>query len=173
MTTYTDRIVLVFPIAEKNRPAAASLQTLEIVNGREFETLVPLDPSAVAQYASEFNLPLVTENDSLKAQIETLQARIAELEAGMPWDVRVIDSQAFVKRLSSDEMLMLFSSSDATTQKIAETIEAYVSNDWPILFDSSEFQQLIGYLVQSRQITVERASEITRDSTRDESYAAG
>lgn len=42
MTIYTDRITLVFPIAAKNRQAAASLQTLKITDaGKEFETLVP------------------------------------------------------------------------------------------------------------------------------------
>jgi len=86
---YTDRIVLLFPIAAKNRAAAASLQTLEITDsGREFENLVPLDPALLGEYAEQFSLGLIAERDSLAAQVtvlttekETLQARVAELEA--------------------------------------------------------------------------------------------
>jgi hypothetical protein len=82
MTIHTDRITIVFPIAAKNRQAAASLQTLEISEtGNEFEKLVPLDPALVANYASQFNLPLLTELETANATIATLQARIDELEA--------------------------------------------------------------------------------------------
>ncbi|MFY7751415.1 MAG: hypothetical protein ACOVQU_06430 [Exiguobacterium acetylicum] len=69
MTIYTDRITLVFPITAKNRQAAASLQTLEITeSGNEFEKLVPLDPAKVADYASQFNLPLLAEIEELKTK---------------------------------------------------------------------------------------------------------
>lgn len=71
MTIHTDRIVLVFPIAPKNRPAAASLQTLEITeSGREFEDIVPLNPALVNDYATEFNLGTLV-------QVETLEANLA------------------------------------------------------------------------------------------------
>jgi len=66
MAIYTDRITFVFPIAAKNRPAAASLQTLEITDsGKEFETLVPLDPTTVEEYSELFALPLIAERDEL------------------------------------------------------------------------------------------------------------
>jgi hypothetical protein len=113
MAIYTDRIQLVFPINDPNkqRQAAASLQTLEITeSGQEFEKLIPLDPSKVADYASQFNLPLLASIVELKtkheealtkleqdhadalaevqadlttanATIATLQATIADLEA--------------------------------------------------------------------------------------------
>jgi uncharacterized phage infection (PIP) family protein YhgE len=69
MTIHTDRITLVFPIAAKNRQAAASLQTLEISeSGNEFEKLVPLDPAKVADYAGQFNLPLLAEIEELKTK---------------------------------------------------------------------------------------------------------
>ena len=89
MTIHTDRITLVFPIAAKNRAAAASLQTLEITeSGREFENLVPLNPALVGDYAEKFSLGLIAERDLLAAQVTTLtaekttlHARVAELEA--------------------------------------------------------------------------------------------
>jgi len=86
---HTDRITIVFPIAAKNRAAAASLQTLEITdNGREFESVAPLDLAAIGDYAEQFSLDLMAERDSLAAQVaelsaakSTLEARVAELEA--------------------------------------------------------------------------------------------
>jgi hypothetical protein len=78
MAIHTDRIVLVFPIAAKNRPAAASLQTLEISeSGKEFETLVPLDPALVADYASAFNLPLIEELATVQADLATKTTELA------------------------------------------------------------------------------------------------
>jgi uncharacterized coiled-coil protein SlyX len=78
MTIHTDRIVLVFPIAEKNRQAAASLQTLEITeSGKEFETLVPIDPALVADYVSEYNLPLIETNQSLTTNLATKTSELA------------------------------------------------------------------------------------------------
>jgi len=95
MTIHTDRIVLVFPIAAKNRQAAASLQTLEITeSGKEFETLIPLDPALVNQYATEFNLGFESEKaalvsahktalDAKEAALTTANATIAELESDL------------------------------------------------------------------------------------------
>lgn len=77
MATYTDRIVLVFPIAAKNRQAAASLQTLEITDaGNEFEKLVPLDPALVSQYASAFNLSLLAKVTELEADLATTTSQL-------------------------------------------------------------------------------------------------
>jgi len=85
MTIHTDRITLVFPIAEKNRAAAASMQTLEITeSGREFETVVPLDLSALGDYADRFSLGLLTERDSLALQVVDLTAEVARLTALIP-----------------------------------------------------------------------------------------
>ena len=222
MAIYTDRITLVFPIAAKNRVAAASLQTLEITDsGKEFENLVPLDPALVADYASEFNLGALgqvtaleaekatlttdlatrtTERDSLQSQVTTLtiekesltdqlnlanntlatvealvatlQAKVVELEQYRPFNPRIIDASKFYDRLSKDEILTLFSSSDPTTKTIAETILAYKTNDWPVVFESPEFQQMLGYLMQSGTLTEARMAELTRDATRAEAYDA-
>ncbi len=83
MAIHTDRIVLVFPIAAKNRQAAASLQTLEITeSGNEFEKLVPLDPSKVADYASQFNLPLLAEIEELKTKHQEAITKLERDHAG-------------------------------------------------------------------------------------------
>jgi len=120
MAIHTDRITLVFPINDpkKQRQAAASLQTLEITeSGKEFETLVPLDPALVADYASEFNLGALgqvtaleaektqlttdlatrtSERDSLQTQVDTLtsekqelNSRIADLDTALDDEERL------------------------------------------------------------------------------------
>lgn len=85
MITCTDRITLVFTIASKNRPAAASLQTLTILDsGREIEDLVPIDPDKVSDYAESFSLGLIAERDALAEQVATLTAEVDRLTALLP-----------------------------------------------------------------------------------------
>jgi len=191
MATYTDRIVLVFPIDAKNRVPAASLQTLEITeSGKEFETLIPLDPALVNQYATEFNLGFEAEKTQLvadhktaldakeaalseaNATIATLEARIAALLVELPFNPRVIDASAFYARITKDEFAALSIADDETLRTIAKTILAYKTNDWPVIFESAEFQGLIGYLVGTSFLTAERAAELTRDASRSEAYDA-
>ena len=191
MTIHTDRIVLVFPIAAKNRAAAASLQTLEITeSGKEFETLIPLDPSLVNQYATEFNLGFEAEKtqlvaahktalDSANATIATrdatiaaLESRVAALLTELPFNPRIIDASKFYERITKDEFAALSVSDDETLRTIAKTILAYKTNDWPVIFESPEFQGLIGYLVATGFLTEDRAKQLTADATRAEAYDA-
>jgi len=82
---YTDRITFVFPLAAKNRAAAASLQTLEITeSGREFESVAPLDVAVIGDYAEQFSLGLIAERDSLAEQVQALQTEIDRLTALIP-----------------------------------------------------------------------------------------
>ena len=194
MTIYTDRIVLVFPIAAKNRQAAASLQTLEITeSGKEFETLIPLNPALVNQYATEFNLGFEAEKAALvaahktaldakeaeltaaNATIAALEARVASMLTELPFNPRIIDATAFYSRITKDEFAALSVSDDETLRTIAKTILAYKSNDWPVVFESPEFQQMMGYLMFGTSppfLSDERARELARDATRAEAYDA-
>jgi hypothetical protein len=222
MTIHTDRIVLVFPIAAKNRQAAASLQTLEITeSGKEFETLVPIDPALVADYASEFNLPLIAElstaqtelaakttelatavqaKTALEAQVATLEeekqelrgdivdldqaldteqqltaalkAKVTDLEQYRPYNPRVLAGNAFYDRVSKQDMVTLFASDDPMLVTVGKTIEAYRVNHWPVVLDSQDFQNLVGYVLQSGVFDPDEVAEIMRDATRDEAYKA-
>jgi hypothetical protein len=128
----------VFPIAAKNRQAAASLQTLEITeSGKEFETLIPLNPALVNQYATEFNLGFEAEKAALvaahktaldakeaelttaNATIATLQSQVADLSQYRPYNPRIIDASAFYARVSKDEFAMLSTSDDQQLGAIA------------------------------------------------------
>ena len=215
MAIHTDRIVLVFPIAAKNRQAAASLQTLEITeSGKEFETLVPLDPALVSQYASEFNLLLIAELAEVKADLATattqleaanatieqlkaekqelraeiadldqaldaeqqltatLQAKVADLEQYRPFNPRILKGEAFYNRVSKEDMVTLLASDDSTLVTVGKTIEAYRAHHWPVVMDSTDFTNLVGYVMQSGVFDAEEVQAIMRDATREESYSA-
>lgn len=215
MTIHTDRITLVFPIAAKNRQAAASLQTLEITeSGNEFEKLVPIDPASVSQYASQFNLPLLErvtelENDlatktsqleaitqaktaldlrvatltnekqALEAAValanqvnETLTQKVSELEQYRPYNPRWLDGRSFYKRISQEDMETLLASDNPQLVIVGKTILAYRDNhvQWPVIIDSDEFKEMVGYVLQSGVFDEAEVVEIMRDATREEAY---
>jgi hypothetical protein len=121
MTIYTDRIVLVFPIPAKGRQAAASLQTLEITeSGREFETLVPLDPASVHSYASDFNLPLLDKVSELEADLATTTSQLEyTTQAKSALDLRVATLTTEKQSLTS-QVAMLEAVIESQKQKIVE-----------------------------------------------------
>jgi len=116
---------------------------------------------------------LETANQQLQSDFSAAQARIADLQTKVPWDVRIIDASAFLSRISQAELLELATSEDPTLQQISKMLSAYRANDWPIMLDSPEMQQAIGYLTQIGFISQTRADYILRDSTREEAYKAG
>ena len=176
MPIHIDRIVLVFPITGK-RPAAASLQTLEITDsGREFEELVPLDPTKVNDYATEFNLAALgqvetlttdlakktTEYDSevvkvtaLKAENETLKTTIAKLQNpdvipednAIEWNKRWIDPVKFVLRFTPIQVHRVYTSLDLTLMQGRELLNAYILNNYYIDLDDERVTGLTAYML--------------------------
>ena len=106
------------------------------------------------------------------ATIATLETRVASLLAELPFNPRIIDASKFYERITKDEFAALSVSDDETLRTIAKTILAYKTNDWPVIFESPEFQGLIAYLVGAGFFTAERAAELTADATRAEAYDA-
>jgi hypothetical protein len=147
MTIHTDRITLVFPIAAKNRAAAASMQTLEITDsGREFESVVPLDVSAVGDYAEQFSLGLIAERDSLVSQVAELTAEVSRLTALIPAPVAdyMITPSVFVERLeaaSPGVIDRLWSSDAKEAGRLAVTLFT-----WSERIDCRPGGRLEGYL---------------------------
>lgn len=144
---HTDRITLLFPLAAKNRAAAASLQTLEITeSGREFESVVPLDVSAVGDYAEQFSLGLLAERDSLAAQVTELTVEVARLTALIPTPVAnyMITPAAFVDRLeiaSPGVIDRLWASDTKEAGRLAVTLFT-----WSDLIDCRPGGRIEGYL---------------------------
>lgn len=115
---------------------------------------------------------LTETNANLTAQLTAANARMASLLEGLPWNPRVMEASAFISRISSQELLLLATSSDPTLQQIVGMINQWKSNDWPIVLDSPEIQQAVGYLAQQSIFAESRIVEVLRDCTREESYVA-
>ncbi len=123
----------------------------------------------LAAQLAEAKEQIANKNAELAAASET----IAQLQSHIQWNVRIIDEAAFLARITPAELLDLTISTDPTRLQIGQMLAAYRANDWPIMLDSPEMQQAVGYLQQSAAITAERAAELLRDSTREEAYKAG
>lgn len=134
--------------------------------------LTPVAPENFGDFGTMFSNQLQVQHAALASALAAANARIAELLQAVPFNPRIIDATAFYDRLTKDEILTLFSSSDATTKQIGEMILAYKTNDWPVVFESPEFQQMLGYLLQTGTLTESRMAELTRDATRAEAYQA-
>jgi polyhydroxyalkanoate synthesis regulator phasin len=113
-----------------------------------------------------------TIESELNAQVNELQSKVSDLEQYRPFNPSMIDATAFYSRITKDEFAALSVSDDETLRTIAKTILAYKTNDWPVVFESPEFQGMSGYLVGTGFLTAERAAQLTADATRAEAYNA-
>lgn len=179
---HTDRIVFVFPIAAKNRPAAASLQTLEITeSGREIEDVVPLDIGAIGDYAQSFSLGLLAERDAaiaerdaaiealadqreaaetaLGSQRATMQGEIDRLKELIPPPLppRTLYPRELLGRFTFAEVVAAIRTDDDAAIYAVANLQTTVA---PINLDSDETRTLIGALVVAKIITAERLAEI-------------
>lgn len=156
---------------------------------KEREALVEshtMEKARLTKLYDELVASTTTEKESLNTQIAELKelktsqadsitaltAKVAWLLAELPFDPRIIDSKAFIRRLTAEEALDLRASKDQATIEIANTLELFRTNHWPIKLDSPEFTEPIGYLAMTGQLTAERVKEVSRDATRDEAYFA-
>lgn len=174
MKTYTDRITLVFPIADKSRAGAASLQTLTVLdNGREIEDLIPLDPDKVADYASEFNLPLIAEIDAAQKAMTDAESSHAETVAMMQAEIdrltslipptpgpRQITRREFSARFDAMAPGKMRAIWDSDSDIAFQVCLALFTWDGPIDLDSPLLAQLLGGLVQTGFLTSDEMTAI-------------
>jgi hypothetical protein len=139
----------------------------ETTVGSQVIRLDPRNPS-IEELDDEHDALILT----LTTQLAAANARIETLLDGLPFDPRIIDATAFYNRLTKDELLVFVSSEDPQVIAIGKVIASYKSNDWPVVFESAEFQQMVGYLLESGVVTSERLAELTKDASRDEAYVA-
>jgi hypothetical protein len=186
-TLTTERDSLVSQLA-----AANATITERDTSIAERDATITAQSNAIAETTSSLNLR-TTERDALVAQLNessaaltlantrletanattaALQERVDRLLVELPFDPRIIDAQAFYDRISKDEFATLSTSEDPQLVMIAKKILQYKDpiNDWPVIFDSNEFQSMFAYVVAAGVLTPARLSEITRDATREEAY---
>lgn len=174
--------------------AGVSIRTITTIDGKDYESeprpLAGVTDPAFTAFASAFSASVLAEKEALvsahkteldakeaalttaNATIAALETRVASLLAELPFNPRIIDASAFYERITKDEFAALSVSDDETLRTIAKTILAYKTNDWPVIFESPEFQGLVGYLIISQFSTEARIAELTRDATREEAYDA-
>jgi hypothetical protein len=112
------------------------------------------------------------ELEEANATIATLQAKVADLEQYRPFNPRILKGEAFYNRVSKEDMVTLLASDDATLVTVGKTIEAYRAHHWPVVMDSTDFTNLVGYVMQSGVFDAEEVQAIMRDATREEAYSA-
>jgi hypothetical protein len=110
------------------------------------------------------------ELEEANATIATLQAKVADLEQYRPFNPRILKGEAFYNRVSKEDMVTLLASDDATLVTVGKTIEAYRAHHWPVVLDSQDFQDLVGYVLQSGVFDGDEVNAIMRDATREEAY---
>ena len=129
---------------------------------------------------------LVSEKQELRAEIAdldqaldaeqqltaTLQAKIADLEQYRPFNPRIMKGEAFYNRVSKEDMVTLLTSDNPMLVTVGKTIEAYRAHHWPVVMDSTDFTNLVGYVMQSGVFDAAEVTEIMRDATREEAYSA-
>ena len=154
--------------------AGVSIRYLFSVSGKiiegDPEPLAGTADPAFTAFAEQFAAAAVAERDSLASQLAAANARIAALVEQVQFDPRVIEANAFLNRIASNELAQLFSSTDPNVQGISQMLLAYKANDWRIELDSPEMQQAVGYLRLIGMVTAERAAALLRDGTRAEAY---
>lgn len=135
---------------------------------------------AVTQAKTALDLRVATltnEKQTLEAAValanqlnETLTQKTAELEQYRPYDPRILAGKAFYGRVSKEDMVTLLTSEIPQLVTVGKTIVAYAENDWPVILDSTDFQNLVGYVLQSGVFDEAEVFEIMRDSTLEEAY---
>jgi hypothetical protein len=116
---------------------------------------------------------LTTEKAALTTSLAAANARIATLLEEVPFNPRIIDATAFYNRLTKDELLVFVGSSNPQVVAIGKVIADYKANDWPVIFESQDFQNMVNFLQQAGVLSEARLTELTKDATRNEAYSAG
>jgi hypothetical protein len=132
-----------------------------------------LEATTQAKAALDLRVATLTnEKQTLTELTTTLQAKVADLEQYRPFNPRILKGEAFYNRVSKEDMVTLLASDDATLVTVGKTIEAYRAHHWPVVMDSTDFNNLVGYVMQSGVFDAAEVTEIMRDATREEAYSA-
>lgn len=129
---------------------------------------------------------LTSEKEALTAQVETLSTsnstlvnqlivantRISDLEQYRPYNPRILKGEAFYDRVSKEDMVTLLTSDNPQLVLVGKTIDAYRDNKWPVILDSTDFQNLVGYVQMSGVFDQAEVDAVMIDATREEAYTA-
>jgi hypothetical protein len=137
-----------------------------------------LEATTQAKTTLEGQVKTLTEqlnlaNNTLESVEKTameLGKKVEELEQYRPYNPRILKGEAFYDRVSKEDMVTLLTSDVPQLVIVGKTIEAYRANRWPVVMDSTDFQNLVGYVLQSGVFDEAEVLEIMRDATKEEAY---
>jgi hypothetical protein len=113
-----------------------------------------------------------TELATANATITALQTKIADLEQYRPYNPRILKGEAFYDRVSKEDMVTLLASDNPQLVEVGKTIEAYRFHKWPVILDSPEFAQLMGFVQLSGIFDQAEVDAVMVDASREEAYTA-
>ncbi len=132
-----------------------------------------LEATTQAKAALDLRVATLTnEKQTLTELTTTLQAKVADLEQYRPFNPRILKGEAFYNRVSKEDMVTLLTSDNPMLVTVGKTIEAYRAHHWPVVMDSTDFTNLVGYVLQSGVFDADEVVAIMRDATREEAYSA-
>jgi hypothetical protein len=147
--------------------------TTELATATQAKTTLEAEVATLTSEKQALRAEIADLDQALDAEQQlttTLQAKIAELEQYRPFNPRILKGEAFYNRVSKEDMVTLLASDDATLVTVGKTIEAYRAHHWPVVMDSTDFQNLVGYVMQSGVFDGDEVNAIMRDATREEAY---
>jgi Ribonuclease G/E len=160
-------------VAKLTTDLATATTQLEAVT--QAKTTLEAEKATLASEKQALRAEIADLDQALDAEQQltaTLQAKIADLEQYRPYNPRILKGEAFYNRVSKEDMVTLLTSDDATLVTVGKTIEAYRAHHWPVVMDSTDFTNLVGYVMQSGVFDEADVLEIMRDATREEAYSA-
>jgi DNA gyrase/topoisomerase IV subunit A len=158
-------------VAKLTTDLATATTQLEAVT--QAKTTLEAEKATLASEKQELRAEIADLDQALDAEQQltaTLQAKIAELEQYRPFNPRILKGEAFYNRVSKEDMVTLLTSDNPMLVTVGKTIEAYRAHHWPVVMDSTDFTNLVGYVMQSGVFDAAEVTEIMRDATREEAY---
>jgi hypothetical protein len=149
-----------------NLTSALEIKTSQLEATTQAKTALDL---RVATLTNE-KQSLTSQVSMLEAVVEAQKQKVIELEQYRPYNPRILAGKAFYSRVSKEDMVTLLTSEIPELVTVGKTIVAYAENDWPVILDSTDFQDLVGYVLQSGVFDETEVVEIMRDATREEAY---
>ena len=171
--TYTDKLNADHAKALQEVQADLATKTSQLEATTQAKTALDLRVAALTTEKQSLEAAVADADQALDAEQQLtaiLRTKITELEQYRPYNPRILAGKAFYSRVSKEDMVTLLTSEIPQLVVVGKTIVAYAENDWPVILDSTDFQQLVGYVLQSGVFDEAEVTEIMRDATREEAY---
>jgi len=160
-------------LQEVEADLATATSQLEAVT--QAKTTLEAQVASLTTEKQELRGRLADADQALDAEQQltaALKAKVIDLEQYRPFNPRILKGEAFYNRVSKEDMVTLLASDNAQLVIVGKTIEAYRAHHWPVVMDSTDFTNLVGYVMQSGVFDEAEVVEIMRDATREEAYSA-